>query len=54
MSVDNFDVLIVGCGAVGSAVARHMSLIGKRCIVCEKNCDVLSEASSGNTGHMAR
>lgn len=48
------DVLIVGCGAVGCAVARQMSLLGKRCVVCEKNEDVLSEASSGNTGHLAR
>ena len=49
-----YDVLIVGCGAVGCAVAREMSLYGKRVVVCEKNGDVLTEASSGNTGHLAR
>ncbi len=49
-----YDVLIVGCGAVGSAVARELSLYGKRVVVCEKNEDVLTEASSGNTGHLAR
>ena len=48
-----FDVLIVGGGAVGVAVAREVTLLGKSCIVCEKNNDVLSEASSGNTGHLA-
>ena len=47
-----FDVLIVGCGAVGAAVARKMTLLGQKCIVLEKNLDVLSEASSGNTGHL--
>ena len=54
MSTQVFDVLIVGGGAVGVAVAREMTLLGKRCLVCEKNVDVLSEASSGNTGHLAR
>ena len=47
-----FDVLIIGCGAVGAAVAREMTLLGQKCIVLEKNIDVLSEASSGNTGHL--
>ena len=54
MSTQVFDVLIVGGGAVGVAVAREMTLLGKRCVICEKNVDVLSEASSGNTGHLAR
>jgi len=49
-----FDVLIIGCGAVGAAVAREMALLGQKCIVLEKNMDVLSEASSGNTGHLTR
>ena len=49
-----FDVLIIGCGAVGAAVAREMALLGQKCIVLEKNMDVLSEASSGNTGHLVR
>ena len=47
-----FDVLIVGCGAVGAAVSREMTLLGQKCIILEKNIDVLSEASSGNTGHL--
>ena len=49
-----FDVLVIGCGAVGAAVAREMTLLGKKCMVLEKNEDVLSEASSGNTGHLVR
>ena len=47
-----FDVLVIGCGAVGAAVAREMTLLRKKCMVLEKNEDVLSEASSGNTGHL--
>lgn len=47
-----FDVVIIGCGAVGAAVAREMTLLGQKCIVLEKNIDVISEASSGNTGHL--
>ena len=30
-----FDVLIIGCGAVGAAVAREMALLGQKCIVLE-------------------
>ncbi len=49
-----FDVLIIGCGAVGAAVAREMTLLGQKCIILEKNMDIINEASSGNTGHLAR
>ena len=52
---ETFDVLVIGCGAVGAAVARHVSLMvpRKTCIVLEKNEEPLGEASSGNTGHLA-
>ena len=49
-----YDVLIIGSGAVGCAVAREMALLGQKCILLEKNLDVISEASSGNTGHLVR
>ena len=48
-----YDALIIGGGAIGVAVARELSLLGKKCIICEKNENVLDEASSGNTGHLA-
>ena len=48
-----YDALIIGGGAIGVAVARELALLGKKCVICEKNEDVLSEASSGNTGHLA-
>ena len=51
---DIYDVLIIGSGAVGCAVAREMALLGQKCILLEKNLDVISEASSGNTGHLVR
>ena len=50
----HFDVVIIGCGAVGAAVAREMTLLGQKCLVLEKNANVLDEASSGNTGHLVR
>ena len=47
-----FDVLIIGSGAIGCAVAREMTLLGQKCIILEKNMDIINEASSGNTGHL--
>ena len=51
---DTYDVLVIGCGAVGAAVARELTLLGQKCMVLEKNDNVLGEASSGNTGHLVR
>ena len=48
-----YDALIIGGGAIGVAVARELTLLGKNCLICEKNENVLSEASGGNTGHLA-
>ena len=52
MEAEIFDFVIIGCGAVGAAVARELTLLGQKCLVLEKNEDVLGEASSGNTGHL--
>ena len=54
-----YDVLVIGAGAVGCAAARQVCRmrLGKgeklTCLLVEKNEQVLSEASSGNTGHLA-
>ena len=48
----SYDIAIIGCGAVGAAVVREMTLLGQKCIILEKNAHVLGEASSGNTGHL--
>ena len=53
MAAEVFDVIIIGSGAVGCAVAREMTLLGQKCIILEKNMDIINEASSGNTGHLA-
>ena len=54
MQSPDYAVLVIGAGAVGCAVARQVALrqrgVGGRCLLLEKNPDVLSEASSGNNG----
>jgi len=49
MSLDVWDVAIVGAGVVGCAVARRLALAGKRVLVLEKGGDVLSGASKANS-----
>ena len=46
----NFDVAIVGGGVVGCAVLREFSSLGLRCVLCEKEENLVSGASSGNSG----
>eukprot|EP00092_Neocalanus_flemingeri_P007384 GFUD01007972.1.p1 GENE.GFUD01007972.1~~GFUD01007972.1.p1 ORF type:complete len:416 (+),score=114.41 GFUD01007972.1:113-1360(+) len=48
-----YDVLVVGGGVVGSAVARELATSGKSVVLCEKEDDLLAQATSGNTGHLA-
>ena len=48
-----YDAIIIGGGVIGVAVARELTLLGKKCVIFEKNGMVLGEASSGNTGHLA-
>jgi glycerol-3-phosphate dehydrogenase len=45
-----FDVLIIGGGAVGSAVARELSAYKLKTGVLEKNLDVCNETSGRNSG----
>ena len=54
MDTEIYDFIIIGCGAVGAAVARELTLLGQKCLILEKNEEVLGEASSGNTGHLVR
>lgn len=44
-----FDVLVIGAGAVGCAVARELSRFQLRIGVVEKDCDVASGASGRNS-----
>ena len=45
-----FDVIIIGAGVVGSALARELSRYELRIGVLEKNLDVCFETSGRNTG----
>ena len=44
-----FDVVVVGAGVVGCAVARRFTLAGARVAVLEKAADILDGASKGNS-----
>lgn len=47
---ENYDILIVGGGVVGSAIARELSRYALRIGVLEKNLDVCYETSGRNSG----
>ena len=48
-----WDVLVVGGGVVGCAVARELAAAGQAVLLCEVAQDLLAGASSANTGHLA-
>jgi glycerol-3-phosphate dehydrogenase len=49
LSNDSYDVLIIGAGVVGCAMARRYTLNGARVAVLEKAVDVLDGASKANS-----
>ncbi|KAI8611084.1 FAD dependent oxidoreductase-domain-containing protein [Chytriomyces sp. MP71] len=50
MSASVFDVVIVGAGAIGCAIARKLSALSLKVAVLEKGSDVASGASKANSG----
>ncbi|MGZ9724137.1 NAD(P)/FAD-dependent oxidoreductase [Rhizobium miluonense] len=44
-----YDVVIIGAGVVGCAVARRFALAGARVVLIEKGADILSGASKANS-----
>ena len=48
--MENYDVLVIGAGVVGSATARELSRYRLRIAVLEKELDVGCGNSSRNTG----
>jgi len=48
-----YDYMVIGGGVVGAAVARELaSCAGQSVLLCEKEDELLTGASSGNTGHL--
>ncbi|MEQ9609118.1 MAG: NAD(P)/FAD-dependent oxidoreductase [Kiloniellaceae bacterium] len=47
---ETFDVIVIGAGVVGCAMARRLTLEGARVLVVEKAGDILDGASKGNSG----
>ena len=47
---ETFDVIVIGAGVVGCAVARRLTLEGARVLIVEKAADILDGASKGNSG----
>jgi glycerol-3-phosphate dehydrogenase len=49
LPADVFDVVVIGAGVVGCAMARRFTLEGARTLVIEKSRDLLDGASKGNS-----
>jgi len=49
LSADIFDVVVIGAGVVGCAIARRFTLEGARVAVIEKASDILDGASKANS-----
>jgi glycerol-3-phosphate dehydrogenase len=49
MTAAQFDIAIVGAGVVGCAVFRELVLAGARCVLIERDRDILAGASKGNS-----
>jgi len=45
-----FDIIIIGAGVIGCAIARELSMYDYKILVLEKEDDVCSEASKANSG----
>ena len=43
-----YDVAVIGGGVIGCAVLNALTENGLTCVMCERNSDLVAEASSGN------
>ncbi|MGB5705763.1 MAG: NAD(P)/FAD-dependent oxidoreductase [Arenicellales bacterium] len=44
-----YDVIVIGAGVVGCAMARELTLMGANVVVVEKSADIIEGASKGNS-----
>ncbi len=44
-----YDVIVIGAGVVGCAMARELRLMGANVVVVEKSADIIEGASKGNS-----
>ncbi len=49
LSSTKYDVIVIGAGVVGCAIARHFTLQGVQVLIIEKGADILDGASKGNS-----
>ncbi|MGA8481549.1 MAG: FAD-dependent oxidoreductase [Chthoniobacterales bacterium] len=45
-----FDVIIIGAGVIGAAIARELSKYNLQVAILERNLQVAQETSAGNSG----
>ena len=50
MQPEEYDVVIIGAGVTGAAIARQLGLLDLKTAVLEKNEDVCTETSKANSG----
>lgn len=50
--IEEFDVVIVGGGITGCAIARNLSKYDLKVVVVEKNSDIAEEATKANNGNI--
>jgi glycerol-3-phosphate dehydrogenase len=46
---EKFDIAVIGGGVVGLSILRCFAMAGLKCVLLEKNSDILSGASKGNS-----
>jgi glycerol-3-phosphate dehydrogenase len=46
---EKFDIAVIGGGVVGLSILRRFAMAGLKCVLLEKNSDILSGASKGNS-----
>lgn len=48
--IKDFDSIVIGGGVVGASIFNRLTLMGYRCLLIDKACDVATGASKANSG----